>query len=253
MDLKLKIDRAIYGVDDATRTYRYLRRNSGWQQLDPEENERNKQRLNGYTRILRDGRRKMFTYRPSNTDPRKPALSGISTSPTVPRILITGAPGSGKSTLMAELIQDVHARRIAGLSTPEVRRGANRVGFKLIDLASGKEEILASTSGKGPAVGKYHVNVAGIDEIVRRVEASLDSADFIFIDEIGKMEFLSRKFEVFIEHVFSLNKPIVAVVHRNFVTRYRDKGQVFALTRENFERVRNSILAEIKATAGNCA
>src|SRR2546430_12130651 len=41
---------------------------------------------------------------------------------TAPRILITGSPGSGKSTLMARLIEDVQARRIAGLSTPEVRR-----------------------------------------------------------------------------------------------------------------------------------
>ena len=119
----------------------------------------------------------------------------------------------------------------------------------MIDLASGEEEILASTSGKGPAVGKYHVNVVGIDEIVRRIEASLDSADFIFIDEIGKMELLSRNFEAFIEHVFSLDKPTVAVVHRNFVPRYRDKGQVFVLTRENFEQVRHSILVELKVTA----
>src|SRR5215510_13063001 len=107
---------------------------------------------------------------------------------TKPRILITGSPGSGKSTLMAKLIKDVHARRIAGLSTPEIRRSGNRTGFKMIDLASGQEEILASTSGSGPKVGKYHVNVDGVDRIVEQIQASLDTADFIFIDEIGKME-----------------------------------------------------------------
>ena len=50
---------------------------------------------------------------------------------------------------MVRLIEDVHPRRIAGLRTPEVRRGGVRVGFKIIDLASGEEEVLASTSGKG--------------------------------------------------------------------------------------------------------
>jgi nucleoside-triphosphatase THEP1 len=164
-----------------------------------------------------------------------------------PRILITGSPGSGKSTLVAKLIEDVHARRIAGLSTPEIRRGRTRVGFKMIDLASGEEEILASTSGKGPTVGKYHVNVAGVDEMVRKIESSLDTAEFIFIDEIGKMELFSKRFEEFVDHVFSLDKPVVAVVHRSLVSRYSDKGRVFVLTRDNFEEVRKSIFAALKA------
>ena len=120
----------------------------------------------------------------------------------------------------------------------------------MIDLASGEEEILASTSGSGPAVGKYHVNVAGVDEIVQRIEASLDSADFVFIDEIGKMELFSKNFSRFIEQVFSLDKPVVAVVHRNFVSRYRSKGSVFVLTRNSFEQVRNSILVELTAATG---
>jgi nucleoside-triphosphatase THEP1 len=49
-----------------------------------------------------------------------------------------------------------------------------------------------------------------------------------------------------VEHIFSLAKPIIAVVHRNFVSRYKSRGQVFVLKRDNFEEVRNSILAELK-------
>src|SRR5689334_22492393 len=104
-----------------------------------------------------------------------------------PAILITGHPGCGKSTLIARLIEDIGDDQIAGLSTPEIRRRNVRVGFKIIDLATGEEEILASTSGKGPTVGKYHVDVEAIDRIVEKTEASLPSANFIFIDEIGKM------------------------------------------------------------------
>jgi nucleoside-triphosphatase len=163
-----------------------------------------------------------------------------------PRILITGSPGSGKSTLMATLIEDIGARPIAGLSTPEIRRHGSRVGFKMIDLASGEEEILATTSGKGPAVGKYHVNVAGVDGIVGRIASSLDAARFIFIDEIGKMELFSGRFNEFVDHVFSLTKPVVAVIHRGLVSQYRTKGRLFQLTRDNFEEVRQSILEELK-------
>lgn len=60
MTRKLKIDRAIYLVDDATKSYRFLQRNPEWRVLEPAENEANKRQLDGYTRIFRDGRTKTF-------------------------------------------------------------------------------------------------------------------------------------------------------------------------------------------------
>jgi|SRR5262245_807907 len=167
-----------------------------------------------------------------------------------PAILITGSPGCGKSTLMARLVEDIGDRQIAGLSTPEVRRGKVRVGFKMIDLATGEEEIFASTWGKwgkGPIVGKYHVDVEAIDRIIAKIESSLAAARFIFIDEIGKMELFSNRFEEFVDDVFAFGKPVVAVVHRKLIRRYRDKGQLLTLTRKNFEQLRARIGADLKA------
>jgi hypothetical protein len=57
---ELKIDRAVYLVDDKTKTYRYLRRNPGWRSLSPEENEANKKAIDGYTRVLRGGLTKTY-------------------------------------------------------------------------------------------------------------------------------------------------------------------------------------------------
>ncbi len=37
MKKKLKIDKAIYLVDDATKTYVFLKRNLDWKNLDPEK------------------------------------------------------------------------------------------------------------------------------------------------------------------------------------------------------------------------
>ncbi len=58
----LKIDKALYEVDDKTKIYRYFGRNPNWESLGKEENERNKKRINGYTRIFRDGKTKKFKY-----------------------------------------------------------------------------------------------------------------------------------------------------------------------------------------------
>jgi hypothetical protein len=60
MAKQLKIDRAIYLVDDRRRTYCFLRGNPAWEKLDPRENERNKACLAGYKRIFRNGKTKMY-------------------------------------------------------------------------------------------------------------------------------------------------------------------------------------------------
>jgi hypothetical protein len=60
---KLNIDRAIYLADDKTRTYIFLERNPEWSRLGDEENETNKKSIDGYTRIFRDGRKKVFRFR----------------------------------------------------------------------------------------------------------------------------------------------------------------------------------------------
>ncbi len=59
----LKIDRALYEVDDTTKTYRYYGRNKDWENLSQEENIGNKKRIDGYTRIFPDGRSKVFKYK----------------------------------------------------------------------------------------------------------------------------------------------------------------------------------------------
>ena len=63
MGRQVKIDRAIYLADARTRTYRFLKRNPAWKSLDPQENERNKKSIDGYTRIFRDGSTRVFGYR----------------------------------------------------------------------------------------------------------------------------------------------------------------------------------------------
>jgi hypothetical protein len=61
---ELKIDKAVYLVDDKTKTDWYFRRNKEWTNLESEENKTNKKAVNGYTRVFCDGRAK--TYKRSN-------------------------------------------------------------------------------------------------------------------------------------------------------------------------------------------
>ena len=154
-------------------------------------------------------------------------------------------PGCGKSTLIQQIIVSLKEKRIAGISTPEIRNG-ERTGFKIIDLATGSEEILSSVDIKtGPHVGRYGVNVEGIDTIVDLFLRSLPEAKKVFIDEIGKMEFFSQKFKAMCNTLFECDKTVIAVVHRNLVQKFKDKGKLIWLERDTFDRIKKQILEEI--------
>lgn len=150
------------------------------------------------------------------------------------KILLTGKPGSGKSRLVLSIIEELRSiKKIAGIITPEIRKNNERYGFKIIDLASNEERILASVDEKGPMVGKYHVNVGNIDYIVDRFEEGMDKADILIIDEIGKMEFFSEKFRELVKGIFKSDKPLIAVIHRSLVDRYRNRGELILVEKSN--------------------
>ena len=162
-------------------------------------------------------------------------------------IFVTGNPRSGKSTLIQKLLEEISDKNDSGFITPEIRVDDARQGFKIIDLASKEEEILASLNIKhGPSVSKYRVNVDGIDAIMDKFLESYDSSEYVIIDEIGMMEFYSKKFRETVRMVLNSDKKVVATLSRRFVKEYKGKGQIYALTRENFDEVWDKVLRQIK-------
>ncbi len=162
-------------------------------------------------------------------------------------IFITGNPGCGKSTLIQKILAEISDKKISGFITPEIRVRGQRQGFKIIDLASKEEEIMASLNlNRGPGVSRYRVNVKGIDFIIDKFMKSYEDSQCVIIDEIGMMEFFSRKFREAIKQVLISDKVVMATLSRKFVKKYKDKGQIFFLTRDNFDEIYNRILAKIR-------
>ena len=162
-------------------------------------------------------------------------------------IFITGNPRCGKSTLIQKVLNEISDKKVSGIITPEIRINGERQGFKIIDLASKKEDILASVNIKrGPGVSKYRVNVEGIDTIMDKFLESYKNSDYVILDEIGMMEFYSRKFRETIRMVINSDKTVLATLSKRFVKEYKDQGQIYFLTRENFVEVYNQVLSQIK-------
>ncbi len=155
------------------------------------------------------------------------------------KILITGMPGSGKSRLIKEFLK-FYSGSVAGILTEEIREKGKRIGFKIRDIATEKEKILAHIDFEGPQVSKYHVDVDSLEEIA--IPALSKEADLYVIDEIGKMELFSEKFEEKVKELLTSNKDVLATLHKDYVDNYKNFGEVIILEKKYWGKVFKKIL-----------
>jgi len=160
-------------------------------------------------------------------------------------LLLTGAPGVGKTTVTAKTADALKAKGISvgGMISREVREDNVRVGFEIIDLTNGKHGWLAHVNQKsGPQVGKYHVSLQDLENIgVQAIMEALEKCDVIVIDEIGPMELYSQKFKQAVKQALESKKLVLAVVHGKardpLITgaKQRDDMEIFTVTLANRE------------------
>jgi nucleoside-triphosphatase len=155
-----------------------------------------------------------------------------------PNILITGLPGSGKTTVFRRLVGKLRHLNPVGFFTAEIRKGGRRKGFSLSSL-DGRTGILAHADFRtGYQVGKYGVDVAGFEAFIKPLPVLAPETGLVMIDEIGKMECLSDRFTKIISDILNSEKPLIATIAQKgggliAELKKRSDVQLFHLTREN--------------------
>jgi nucleoside-triphosphatase len=130
------------------------------------------------------------------------------------KILLEGRPAVGKTTVarrVVELLRDA-GLVLAGFVTEELRDGRRRVGFSLETL-DGDHAVLAHVDLAGPPrVGKYGVDLDAFERLALPTLARADKAEFVLIDELGKMELASAAFRAAVADLFGQPGRIMATV-----------------------------------------
>jgi nucleoside-triphosphatase len=166
------------------------------------------------------------------------------------KFFLTGQPGSGKSTVFLNCIKLLREMgySVGGISTPEIRKGGRRIGFRVVDIATGRKEILAGVDIKSAfRVGRYGVNLHGFESVaLPGIDYAEDSCDVICIDEIGRMELFSGPFKTKVDEVMRGSKPLVAVLHRNYIHEYTDIGEIYHVSHENRDILPRIIVSSLE-------
>jgi nucleoside-triphosphatase len=165
---------------------------------------------------------------------------------------VTGLPGVGKTTLIRALAKRLVPYHPIGFYTEEIRdaRG-NREGFQLVTM-DGRRLILAHVDHSGPArVSRYGVDIDGFERLLLDLDLPHGQSNLFVIDEIGKMECLSQRFQHDITGLLSQSKTLVATIAlkgNGFIKQVRDRQdcRLVTVTRENRDRLIDDLATELQ-------
>jgi nucleoside-triphosphatase len=161
-------------------------------------------------------------------------------------------PGVGKTTLIRELAKRLLDYHPAGFYTEEIRdaRGA-REGFRLVTL-SGRQLVLSHIHQAGPyRVSRYGVDVAGFEELLAELDLGHIQSRLVIIDEIGKMECLSRRFRDDMTALLNSQKVLIATIALKgggFITQVKARPdcKLVTVTRENRHHLLCDLASEVQ-------
>ncbi|UCF69284.1 MAG: AAA family ATPase [Acidobacteriota bacterium] len=181
-------------------------------------------------------------------------LPGSRATPT--NLLLTGAPGIGKTTVIQSVAERVDKHALGGFVTEEIRVRGRRVGFRLLTFGREQATLAHVEHPAETRVGRYGVDLAALDRIV---DASLNvehGPQLFLVDEIGKMECLSQRFVSAITGLLDDERLVVATVSfrgGGFIAEVKRRPDVliWELSLKNRAAMPERVLAWIKRSSAH--
>ena len=137
-------------------------------------------------------------------------------------IAITGEPGCGKTYVIKQIIEKFNNKKqqIYGIITEDIcdEETGKRQGFYLKNINTGTTDTLAKKKEDTTdlhGIDKYEVNINNINQMIENLEiqiSKMETGSILVIDEIGRMELMSEKFQKFIIKLFNEQRDFKLLV-----------------------------------------
>jgi nucleoside-triphosphatase len=170
-------------------------------------------------------------------------------APSNRKILLTGLPGCGKTTLIKTVV-GMLKQPVNGFFTEEIRQHDRRVGFEVRTFGQPvRQGVLARTDIKSKyRVGQYGVDIDTFESIVLpEIQLGLQLKNLLVIDEIGKMELYSSSFKDMLITIFEKPISLLATISykpQPFCDRLKSYAGVELIEVDKFDKYNRNILAE---------
>lgn len=166
--------------------------------------------------------------------------------------LITGYPGTGKTTMIEKISRSFMKHSPVGFFTREIRQGDIRTGFELRSL-DGQRILLAHINIDSPhKVGKYKVDVMAFEKYLESIRFTGSQGNLVIIDEIGKMECMSEQFIILIKTLLESDDIVliatVALRGGGLISQIKKRNDVniYEITLKNRVALLKKIVQDIK-------
>lgn len=136
------------------------------------------------------------------------------------KILLTGKPKSGKSTLLEDFITSLTVAK-NGFLTRELKQGGERVGFELVNT-SGESAILATINSSSiTRVSKYGVDLDSLDNFLNRLD-DFNAKTILYADEIGQMQLYSEIFKSTVTRYLDAPNGFIGTISKVYSDDFTD-------------------------------
>jgi nucleoside-triphosphatase len=134
------------------------------------------------------------------------------------KIGITGPVGSIKAEALKKIMDMLQkdGAIVQGLLVSEIIENHKLTGYSLFDISTKKKVIFAQSSiSSRVKLDKLGVDTRILEEIlIPCLQKARESADYIVIDEIGKLENLTRNVQSEVEATLKSQKPLIVTLHK---------------------------------------
>lgn len=167
----------------------------------------------------------------------------------IKNIFLTGAPSSGKTTIIKKVIEHLPLSN-SGFYTEEEKKEGKRVGF-LMKTLDGKKGYLAHQDIVSDFhIRRYGVSIENIENIAVNSIIPVEN-NIIILDEIGKMECFSEAFKKAAVTALDSDNVVIGTITfggDDFILKIKERKdiEIIEVTHENRNSLPDLILEKVK-------
>ncbi len=143
-------------------------------------------------------------------------------------LIIHGEIGSGKTQFAQNLVTTLTKQQIevGGIVSPRILQEGETVGYKVRDVKTAKEKLLATLNPPGVKIGRFYLSKQALDFAHTALIWGASSAQVVVVDEVGRLELKEQGHAAGLRIILQSGAVICLCVRTAFVKAVTETFQV---------------------------